>query len=431
LFGTNYDPAADGSFTVGGLLPGSYYIQGGDQGQEFYQRELFANKPCYFSGCDRGTGDAVVLSAQENITGVDFLLEKGGKISGSITDETSGLPLALAINQRLQVEFYDINEKVIGAAIVQEDGTYTSNRAMAPGQYAARTGSMFVGDLTQPYINEKYNDIPCAGIACDLSTQDITVTAETTTADIDFALSTGFSFSGTITDTTTGNPIPNVHVLVYKDMGIGNELKFANWATTSDGTNQPIGEFEVSGLPAGTYYARTNNGSNMPFFTSGWRAVPSGPWIDILHNGIPCPGSCDVSIGTPIVLGLSQRGTSININFSLNLGATIAGKVVDFTNNGPIEQIHVNVFDQQGQFLSSYETNEQGEYVTVGFEAGTYYLTTNSFDVLIDVKYGNDTCHIGNCNPLDGIPVTLTAFENKTDIDFMIKVDYLFGHSFD
>jgi hypothetical protein len=428
LYGTNYIPEADGSYTVGGLLPGSYYVQGGDLGRDFYQRELFENNPCYWSGCDRGSGDAVVLSAGENRLGVNFLLNYGGKISGQILDSGTMMPPVLPNGQTVWLQFYDVNETVVGGARMNFDGSYTSARALPPGNYAVRTGTMFNGVISSPLVDEKYDDVPCPGVSCDLSTEDVNVTAQTTTGNIDFSLAEGFSFSGTINEIGTTNGIADVHVLVYKDMGVGEDPKFATWTTTSDGTGTPIGSFTVSGLPEGTYYARTNNGSNLPF--DGIRPAPADGWIDILYDSISCPGSCDVTMGTPIVLS-SVRGNEPSFDFNLTQGASIAGNVSDETFGLGLDGVNVNVYNSSGELLASYTTDSSGNYLTSGFPAGTYYLTTSSFDVLVDVLYGNQICTQDTCNPLDGTPVVLAEQEEKTGIDFTLKTDYIYGQSFE
>ncbi|VAW44868.1 hypothetical protein MNBD_GAMMA03-1614, partial [hydrothermal vent metagenome] len=381
--GTNTVPTETGDYTIGGFLPGSYYVQGGDLGREYYMREIFANKPCYWSGCDRSeVGDTVMLAANENRIGVNFILEKGGKISGTVTDASTGLPIPPSVVNPSPLQIFDASANVIGGAIVHDitTGAYTSARAIPAGIYSIKTGNMFLGDFNTPYIDEKYNDVPCPGIACDLTTVNVTVATEVTTTGIDFALSQGYSFSGTITDTSSGAPIAGVHVLVYKDMGTGLEPKFANWATTSEGIDGfAIGSFTVSGLPAGTYYAVTNNGSRLPFL--GVRTMPGAGWIDILYNGMTCPAiGCDIAAGTPIVLPTVVtfiKGTSPTIDFSLSQGASIAGKVINFNDNAIISDVFINVYDEQGSSLGSYQTDVNGNYHTTGFSAGTYYLTTS------------------------------------------------------
>jgi len=422
----NQDPLADGSYSIGGLLPGSYYVQGGDLGRDFYQRELYANRPCYWSGCDRGLGDAVTLSAGENRVGVNFLLDKGGKISGSITDAMTALPIVS--DNGVQVQFYNSSGLVVGGGLYDFDTmTYRAARALPPGSYAVRTGSMFSGTFPSPYVAEKYNDIPCPGLSCDLTTADVAVTADMTTTGIDFALDSAFSFSGTVTELSSTNPIPDVYVLVYDSLG-----NFANSAITSDGSNGPVGSFEVTGLPAGTYYARTNNGSDLPFF--GIREVPGAGWIDILYNGIACPGGgCDVTTGTPIVLGSAPAfaGAATDYDFTLVQGATISGQVVDVDLGSPIPEVIVNVFDASGDSFGRYETDGNGRYTTSGLPAGTYYLTTTSLDVMVDVTYGDLPCTGGVCNYLNSLPVVVVDQQVVENIDMSLQADFIFSGSFD
>ena len=414
IYGTNYEPTFDGTFRIGGLLPGTYFVQGGDVGREFYQRELYNDVRCPWSGCDRGGGGSPIsLGSTENRFGINFHLEYGGKISGTITDAVSGLPINGGFSE--YVQFYDSMGRVAGGAAIRDDGTYTAQRAIPPGTYSVRSGSMFTGDFISPYVMQKYapsGNIDCPGITCDLASGNVTVTALTTTTNIDFALSPAFSFSGTITELGSSDPIPDVHVLVYDD-----NANFATWATTD-----AVGDFTVSGLPAGTYYALTNNGSNLPLM--GYFPEEVGGWIDILFDGTPCPGSaCDVTTGTPIVLG-SARGAQV-LDFGLSAGGTITGQVNIFGSQLPASFVNINVYNDQGVFFGSYPSDNNGSYLTVGLPAGTYYLTTSNDGALVNVKYGNDYC-TDNCNPLDAVPLVITGEQSLIDVDFDLRMDYVF-----
>jgi len=438
LNGTNYEPLFDGSFKIGGLLPGTYFVQGGDLGREFFQRELYDDVRCPWSGCDRGAGgDPVILGPSEQRLGVDFNLEYGGKISGVVTDLITGNPLVAQY-----VQFYDAAGLVAGGAVVRANGNYISQRALPPGTYSVRTGSMFDGVFNAPYVMEKYDqagNIDCPGVTCDLTVGNVVVpayvrqtprdpvaeAAAATVTGIDFALSTAFSFSGTITELGSANPIPDVHVLVYDDNGV-----FATWATTD-----AMGDFTVSGLPAGTYYALTNNGSNLPFI--GFFPTEVGTWIDILFGGTPCPGStCDVTTGDPIVLGgggpiVSLSGGGSVLDFSLNAGGSITGQVNTFGSALPAQYVDVNVYNSDGVFYGSYPSDDSGHYLTVGLPDGTYYLTTSNNGGLIDAKFGGDYCADESCDPLDATPVVISAGQSLTDVDFDLRTDYLFKNGVD
>jgi len=436
LYGTDYDPLTTGSYTVGGLLPGMYFVQGGDGGHQFYQRELFDNLPCPWSGCDRGGGgDAVVLGNREQRLGVNFLLNYGGKISGTVTDASTGLPADQTYSE--YVQFYDSNGTVAGGAVIEEDGSYISARALPPGDYSVRTGSMFNGVFISPYVMQKYDpagNIDCPGVTCDLSAGNVTVEAfdplqadpevAATVTGIDFALSPAYSFSGTITELGSADPIPDVHVLVYNELGV-----FANWATTD-----ASGDFTVHGLPAGRYYALTNNGSNLPFM--GLYQTESGGWIDILFNGIPCPGSaCDVTDGDPIVLGpvppdASNKG-AVSYDFTMVSGGSITGQVRNFESQLPASAVEVRVYNAAGDFYGSYVTDSNGYYLTVGFPPGNYYLVTVNNGALIDVKYGGEYCFDESCNELDATPIEILGQQSVVGADFELRPDYIYKNGLD
>jgi hypothetical protein len=302
------------------------------------------------------------------------------------------------------------------------------------------TGTFFNGTdaMPQNYVMQKYapgGNIDCPGVTCDLTAGNVDVFAfdpsdadpadAATVTGIDFALQGGFTFSGTITELGSANPIPDVHVLVYDDSGI-----FANWATTD-----ASGDFTVTGLPAGTYYALTNNGSNLPFM--GLRQTEAGGWIDILYDGTPCPGSaCDVTTGTPIVLGgpvppgEAFLGGS-NFDFGMSAGGTINGQVRNFETQLPAGGVMVNVYNSSGDYYGSYVTDTSGNYMTVGFPAGTYYLTTSNNGALIDARYGGGYCVDGACDPLTADPIVINGIQSVTGADFNLRPDFLFKSGLD
>jgi hypothetical protein len=434
VYGSDYEPLANGAYTLGGLLPGMYFAQGGDVGRQFYQRELYENKHCPWSGCDRGGGGTpVVLGDGEQRLGINFLLNYGGKIAGTVNGITYDPQVTT------YVQFYDNTGAVAGGAGINPDGTYTSQRALPPGTYSVRTGSMFNGQFIDPLVMQKYapgGNIDCPGVTCDLTAGNVTVSAynpldptpaaSATVTGIDFNLTPGFSFTGNITEIGSADPIPDVHVLVYNSNG-----DFANWATTD-----ASGNFTVYGLPAGTYFALTNNGSNLPFM--GVNQTEAGGWIDILFDGTPCPGSaCDVTTGDPIVLGPviagpnNPTGTVSSYNFGMNAGGTITGQIRNASNQLPAGGVQVNVYNSNGDFYGSYESDDNGYYMTVGFPSGTYYLTTTNNGALIDAKYGGGYCENETCNPLDATPVVIVSDEAVAGVDFDLKPDYIFKAGFE
>jgi hypothetical protein len=147
-------------------------------------------------------------------------------------------------------------------------------------------------------------DCPSASSDCNVAAGDpILLTAPNTMAGIDFALSTGGSITGTVTDAGTGTGIPSLYVYARAVTGSGS---FASrYATTaSDGT------YTLSGLPAGRYYVVTLNYNS--------------DYADEVYDDVPCLG-CDVRIGQAV--DVRSGSTTSGINFALAKGGTITGAV--------------------------------------------------------------------------------------------------------
>ncbi len=409
------DPMATGNYTVGGLMPGDYFLLGSGWSGDYYIPELYNNVHCPWYGCDRsGFGHPVSFLPVEHKVGFDFLLDKGGKISGAIQDSAG-----INLTGDRYVQVYDNTGKVIGGGRTRSgDGNHETYYGLPPGDHVVRSGNLYVSEFhNAPYIDERYDGDACPGESCDLSTATplVNVVANSTTSGINFTLETGHSFTGTVTDLVSGLPIPDVYVLVYDSIG--------RYATNT--LTDAAGSFTISGLPAGTFYALTNNGSRLPFL--GMRATPPSGWIDILYDSIPCPGgACDVTTGTAITL--PTRGTGID--FVLQEGGTIAGSVLFQGNGAPVPSCLIEVFNEQGDFRGAYFTNDDGDYQTVGLDSGSYYLRTRNPGFLLDETYGGEYCLNGACDPLSAQPVSVTSPQQTSEINFSLRADYLFSSQF-
>jgi hypothetical protein len=103
------------------------------------------------------------------------------------------------------------------------------------------------------------------------------VTSPSATSGIDFALNAGGGIAGTVSSALTGDPLES-EVWIYDSTGRYLEDV---WTDTGDYAS-------VYGLPAGSYYAHTRS----------WGGYP-----DECYQDEPCPGgSCDPTLGTPIVV---------------------------------------------------------------------------------------------------------------------------------
>jgi hypothetical protein len=110
-------------------------------------------------------------------TGIDFQLTVGGKIGGRLTDAVTGAPIPW-----VSVGMYEsANLQFVGYGTTNFDGVYISESPLPRGEYLALT-------FAPGYLDELFDNVPCAaGCNADLA-QRIRVQPGRTTTGIDFAL---------------------------------------------------------------------------------------------------------------------------------------------------------------------------------------------------------------------------------------------------
>jgi hypothetical protein len=176
------------------------------------------------------------------------------------------------------------------------------------------------------------------------------------------------SISGRVTDATTSANVSGVAVEVYTASGVYRAVS----VSVADGT------FSVSGLPTGTYFARTGGANTVNY-------------IDQLYSGIACFrsyldwSSCPVTSGTPITV--TAGATTSNINFALATGGTTSGRVTDALTGANLSGISVNLYNASGLFLGQSSSAAGGTFSVGGLPTGTYFAgavagSTNYFDQL-------------------------------------------------
>ena len=356
-----------------GFPAGNYYVRASEQ---THIRQLYNNIQCV--SCNPNTGNPVAVTVGNTTSGINFVLHKGGNISGFITDEATGTPL-----QNTHINVYNSQNNWVTNAQTDNSGNYLIYDGLPTGDYfltAGRSG----------YVQEVYNNITCIG--CDIAAtgDPVHVTVGATTGDIDFALSPGGSLSGTVVDAITSAPLANVQVAVFLNLSEG-------WVTSV--FTDASGAYVASGeLPTGTYYVRT------------W-STPD--YIDEAYNNIPCPsGFC--SSGTPVYV--SQGSSTPNIDFSLTPGGKITGNITDVSTSNPVMNVAVQLFDSTGKQLKTASTNAAGSYEFRGLSSGSFYVRVHHSDYLSEV-FDNIPCSL-YCTVTNGTPVVVTAGYTTSDINF-------------
>jgi hypothetical protein len=365
--------ALGGYFLYTGIAPGTYFLRTGNN--LGYVNELYDNIPC--NTCTVTTGTPVVVDGSI-LTGIDFALATGGRVSGQVTDAVTGAGLS-----GVTVAIYNPAGTLLTNTTTDATGSYTII-GLPTGSYRARTSNA-IG-----YADEVFNDFPCA--PCNLVTgTPINVTAPLTTTGVSFALGRGGRISGTVKDANTAAPLSGVLLQIYT----------AANALVAGATTDAAGAFTTSvALPGGTYFARTGS---------------AGGYLNELYSERPCPPvTCVATEGTPITV--TPGVTTTGIHFTLTPGGRFSG-LVRSAAGAPLS-LTVEVYDTADALVASTTSAADGRYTTGPLLPGTYFTRTRNAQGFVDEAYDNQAC--APCRAVDGTAVTVTAGATTNGIDFTL-----------
>ncbi len=382
---SGYTDVAGDYATAAGLPAGSYYALTADDSG--YLNELYDGLPCEWWACTVTSGTPIPVVAGATTSDVDFALQAGGRISGKVTDAATGAPL-----RGVSVEIYDAESGHVATVSSDVAGDYVSDASLPAGSYYARTA------YSSDYLDEIFDDIACVWGTCTVTSgTPIPVTAGATTSGVDFALRAGGRISGKVTDAATAAPLRGVSVQIYNAQG--------GYVTSA--SSDVAGDYlSDRGLPAGSYYART---------------VDSSDYLDEIYDDVPCVwGACTVTSGAPIPV--TAGATASGIDFALQAGGRISGKVTDAATGAPLQNVSVAIYDAQGDQVTSAFTDVAGDYLTDrGLPAGSYHARTTGNSYYLDELYDDIPCVRGECTVTGGAPIPVTAGATVSGIDFALQ----------
>jgi uncharacterized repeat protein (TIGR03803 family) len=369
----------DGLFSSPLLPPASYFVR--TFNARGYVDQVFGGGPC-LAGCDVTQGSAVSIQGGLTVADVDFALTKGGSVAGLITDAATGLPIA-----NVSINVLDVAGRIVASSSTRTDGTYASP-GLPPGGYRVRTSN------TSGYIERLYDGVSCPLAACDVSTGRIVdIPGVAAIGGIDFALERGGQVAGTLYDGTTGAPLANTAVAFFTSTG----------AMVGSASTSAAGSYLTSGLPAGTYRARTFN-------ALGYK--------DVLYAGIDCAPVCGVATGTMIVVGVGT--TTSGVDFQLFPGGSVGGRVSEIVAGAPLAGVAVQLYDATQTLLVSAQTGPDGRYIIQGLSTGPYFARTANTQGLQDKWYDNVPCASGACPYTSAQPIAVGEGTARSNIDFVL-----------
>ena len=164
--------------------------------------------------------------------------------------------------------------------------------------------------------------------------------------DINFNLITGVVVTGQVT-AINGKPLSNVCIHAKNDACDGPPI--GNASTYDNGTYEMI-------IPSGDYYIQANTGCssiNYIYMDQFWNHSKSCHEAKLLQ--------------------VTNEQRIENINFSLELGYEVHGRVLDATHK-PIEQLRIGIWHEQAGQWRETQTDEQGLFTLSGIPEGIGFI---------------------------------------------------------
>ena len=358
---------------------------------EGYQGEIYDDIPCSTFTCSQ-TGGMHLSTDGAPHRGIDFALDALSKIRGRVTSagtEATGVEGATVLVGNPALD-------VVATAVTQPDGSY---------EVELTAGDYYLAVYAPGYRSEAYDNVPCQDFRTtyfSCPTEELEILSFTdlnqTLTDIDIALEPAGSISGRITDSATGEGLASVQ-LAFTEVD-GDDRGFA--------ITDENGFYRSTGLIGSSYYVEV-----IRFF----------PYISEIYDDVACyldkyAVVCPRNLATPVKV--DPLTDTPNIDFQLDEGGSITGKVTNAQTGDPIVWAFVRLFREDGTFNGVLRTDAQGQYVFKGLYGGNYRLI--SFDMsYVGELYREMSCVTSSpCQVENGELIAVEPQTETSGIDFTL-----------
>lgn len=360
----------NGTYTVGALPPGTYFLAADPDitlDSQLYVKAFHGGAP------DLATATPVVVGASP-VTNINLALTAGGTIRGTIRDMLTSVPLA-----DIDLDVFDSGGVRVNAqAKTDPDGAFEIG-ALAPGVYLLRADP----SPAQGFARTYYPNTPS-----DSGATPIGVATGVRTSNVDFSLATGGRILGTVRRASDAMPLAGVDLDLF---GSAGQFLGAYTATTDASGNYRFGP-----LMAGTYLVRAD-----PDAVSGL--------AEQFHNG-------KIDVGTADPVTVTAGADTTTIDFSLEEAGNLDG-TVRTTGGAPLAGIDIDLYDSAGRRLrKSADSAVDGSWTITSLPPGDYLVRADPDPIQGYARVYFDA-HLTRATA-DPVPVTGAA--TTTGIDFAL-----------
>ncbi|MBI1931314.1 MAG: carboxypeptidase regulatory-like domain-containing protein [Ignavibacteriales bacterium] len=258
---------------------------------------------------------------------INFILEKGGSISGRAVDKFGNGIAGVSI------DVFDTLFNQKSYAITNDSGYYIAE-GLATGKYLVRSSSY-------EYIEQWYD-----GATSFENATKVSVVVKQTTPNKNFILSSGASISGTIKD-KQNNVIPGAGITITDSTFLPTNYSYAD--------NEGI-------------YIAPKLQANKAYYIMAESYGYARQWYNLVSSS---------DSATPIILLNEEKRE--NIDFVLHNAGSISGRVYDNFGN-PLSYIDVNLEDSIGNWAGYGSTDLEGYYSITNLSKGEYFARTYDFN---------------------------------------------------
>ncbi|MCU1404490.1 MAG: hypothetical protein JWQ43_793 [Glaciihabitans sp.] len=358
-----------GSYTLVGLTSGNYTLQFFDNGQlnRGYLSEWWNDKPT------REAADVIAVVAGKDSTGKNVSLATGGEITGKVTADATGLPVA-----GVQVSASSSDN---GSGYVRTETDSSGNYTLTG--LSADSYSVYFSSQSDVLMSEWWDNKTESW-----SSDPVQATPGSTTSGINAQLAAAGVITGTVSD-KAGAAVADLEVTVYS----------ANGSSVANGTTGSNGKYSVGGLPTGSYRVGfgTSNIGDSAFIARWWKDA----------------ATFETATAVSVVAGKSIAG----INATLTQGASISGTILHAGAGEDIPTGYAYIYSSDKNWLGSTRTGTGGEFTIGGLPQGVYYV---EFGTSLS-SYAGQWWKNANSRS-DATPITVAASAAVTGISATLEI---------